>query len=188
MQKLLMLPSGGIVLKRSPLLLLLLLGTSSVRAADDAALLRCRAVADAAARMACYDAIPLAQQGAAATAAVTTSAAAATPAPAAVPQSAAAKREADIAAFGAAQGEPALRAKDKPLQSYDTTIAGRFDGWEPNQTIKLANGQAWRVVDGSIGTMRAAVNPKVTVRKGLLGAIFLDIDGAYQSPKVIRVQ
>jgi hypothetical protein len=182
-----MLPSGGIVLKRSPLLLLLLLGTSSVRAADDAALLRCRAVADATARVACYDAIPLAQQGAAATA-TTAAVTAATPAPAAVPQSAAAKREADIAAFGATQGEPALRAKDKPLQSYDTTIAGRFDGWEPNQTIKLANGQAWRVVDGSIGTMRAAVNPKVTVRKGLLGAIFLDIDGAYQSPKVIRVQ
>lgn len=174
------------MLKRSPLLLLLLLGTSSVRAADDAALLRCRAVADVAARVACYDAIPLAQQGAAAT--VATPATASMPAPAAVPQSAAAKREADIAAFGAAQGEPALRAKDKPLQSYDTTIAGRFDGWEPNQTIKLANGQAWRVVDGSIGTMRAAVNPKVTVRKGLLGAIFLDIDGAYQSPKVIRVQ
>jgi hypothetical protein len=178
-----MLPSGGIVLKRSPLLLLLLLGTSSVRAADDAALLRCRAVADAAARVACYDAIPLAQQGAAATAAT-----AATTAPSAVPQSAAAKREADIAAFGAAQGAPAVREKDKPLQSYDTTIAGRFDGWEPNQTIKLTNGQAWRVVDGSIGTMRAAVNPKVTVRKGMLGAIFLDIDGAYQSPKVMRVQ
>jgi hypothetical protein len=179
-----MLPSGGIVLKRSPLLLLLLLGTGSAWAADDAALLRCRGVADTATRVACYDAIPLAQQGAAATATT----AAATPAPVAVPQNAAAKREADIAAFGAAQGEPALRAKDKPLQSYDTTIAGRFDGWEPNQTIKLANGQAWRVVDGSIGTMRAAVNPKVTVRKGLLGAIFLDIDGAYQSPKVMRVQ
>jgi hypothetical protein len=178
-----MLPSGGIVLKRSPLLLLLLLGTSSVQAADDAALLRCRAVAAAAARVACYDAIPLAQQGAAATAA-----AAVTPTPVAIPQSAAAKREADIAAFGAALGAPAVREKDKPLQSYDTTIAGRFDGWEPNQTIKLANGQAWRVVDGSIGTMRAAVNPKVTVRKGLLGAIFLDIDGAYQSPKVMRVQ
>jgi hypothetical protein len=37
-----------------------LLLSSAALAADDAALLRCRAIADAAARLACYDTLPLA--------------------------------------------------------------------------------------------------------------------------------
>ncbi|SFV02442.1 hypothetical protein [Pseudoduganella namucuonensis] len=149
------------------LTLLLLSTVAGAASADDAAMLRCRALADVAARAACYDAIPI---GAAATAS-----ALAAPAPAA--------REAAIAAFGA----PAAAAKERPLQSFETRIAGKFEGWEPGQNIKLANGQVWRVVDESVDTFDA-VDPPVTVRRGLLGATFLDIAGAHRSPKVRRVQ
>lgn len=73
------------------------------------------------------------------------------------------------------------------LDSIDTTIAGQFDGWIPGQRIRLANGQIWKVVDGSEDIMNVR-DPKVTVKRGLLGAIFLDIDGAHRVAKVQRVQ
>lgn len=84
-------------------------------------------------------------------------------------------------------GLPAAARKDKQLDSYDSHIAGKFEGWEGGQVIRLANGQAWRVVDASVDTLDLT-NPKVTVRRGISGAVFLDIDGANRSPRVQRVQ
>jgi hypothetical protein len=84
-------------------------------------------------------------------------------------------------------GMPVSARKEKQLDSYESHIAGRFDGWEGGQVIRLANGQAWRVVDNSVDTLDLN-DPKVTVRRGLSGAVFLDIDGANRSPRVQRVQ
>lgn len=153
--------------------LLMLSAFAGAAWAGDAAMLRCRAVPEVAARAACYDAIPVGKPDAGA-------ASAAAPAP---PASAPAAREAAIAAFGA----PPAVAREQQLQSFETRIAGKFEGWEPGQNIKLANGQVWRVVDDSVDTFDA-VDPEVTVRRGLLGATFLDIAGAHRSPKVRRVQ
>lgn len=158
---------------------LLLAAVPALAVADDAALRQCRAVADVAARLACYDAIPLGQP-------------AAVPAAAApAPQQTEAQRETQraderrraIDTFGI----PAGARKENQLDSYDTHIAGKFDGWEGGQVIRLANGQAWRVVDSTVDTLDLK-DPKVTVRRGLFGAVFLDIDGANRSPRVQRVQ
>ena len=56
-----------------------------------------------------------------------------------------------------------------------------------NQTIRLANGQLWRVVDGSDDVLDAD-SPAATLQRGLLGAIYLDIDGAHRRPRVQRVE
>lgn len=128
-------------MKKLPLLSLFF---AAAALADDAALLRCRAIQDIPARAACYDAIPLQQ----------------------------------AAAFGAPKAEP---------QSIDSHIAGRFEGWEAGKRIRLANGQVWRIDDGSDYVMDAT-DPKVKIRRGMLGAMFLDIEGARRSPKVRRVQ
>jgi hypothetical protein len=135
-------------------------------AVDDAALRQCRAVADVAARAACYDAIPLGQ-----------------PAPQPAEAQRADERRRAIDSFGI----PGGARKESQLDSYETHIAGRFDGWEGGQVIRLANGQAWRVVDSTVDTLDLN-DPKVTVRRGLSGAVFLDIDGANRSPRVQRVQ
>jgi hypothetical protein len=154
---------------------LLLAVGPALAVADDAALRRCRAVTDVAARLACYDAIPLGQ-----TAAVP---AAAAPAPQQTEAQRADERRRAIDTFGI----PAGARKENQLDSYDTHIAGKFDGWEGGQVIRLANGQAWRVVDSTVDTLDLK-DPKVTVRRGLFGAVFLDIDGANRSPRVQRVQ
>ncbi len=166
-------------MKTLPLLLLLAAGSA---VADDAALLRCRALSDVAARVACYDAIPVA-----APPAVAASAPASAPVVTVVPAAAPAAAPAEPAwtalpAKAAAKAEPARQPG-----AGQTSIEGNFLGWVPNQRIRLANGQIWRVEDGSTEDTNLH-NPKAVLRKGLLGAVYLDIEGAYRAPKVRRVQ
>ncbi|MES2259596.1 MAG: hypothetical protein V4724_13790 [Pseudomonadota bacterium] len=153
--------------------LFLLLLVSGSALADDAALLRCRGQADGASRLACYDAIQLGAPMPAASAAVGTVAV----------QPAAVSRKELEQNFGM----EAVKAPVK-LDEIDSSIVGQFDGWRPNQQIKLANGQVWRVVDGSEGITPLLDNPKVKIVRGTLGSMYLEIDGTNRSPKVRRVQ
>jgi hypothetical protein len=163
-------------------LLLLLLGASASALADDAALRKCRALPDAASRLGCYDAIPLGAVPSAAPAPVAAAApAAAAPAPVASPAPAAPTAE---QGFG-------METVKKPAEEptfIDSTIVGKFDGWGPNARIKLANGQVWRVVDGSEAVLAPMDNPKVRVERNFFGTMFLKIEGTNNSPKVRRVQ
>ncbi|GAB3413852.1 hypothetical protein NX774_00840 [Massilia agilis] len=151
--------------------LYLLLLVSGAAFADDAALQKCRALADAATRLSCYDAIPLGQ-AAPATAAL---AAAPAAAPSRTPEQ----------NFGM---EAVKKQADEQPKSIESTIAGTFDGWRPGSQIKLANGQVWKVVDGSEAVLAPLQNPKVKVSRNFFGTIFLEIEGTNQSPKVRRVQ
>jgi hypothetical protein len=157
-------------------LLLLLLGASASALADDAALRKCRALPDAASRLGCYDAIPLG----------------AVPAPAPVATAAPAARAASPApAAPTAEQGFGMETVKKPAEEatfIDSTIVGRFDGWGPNARIKLANGQVWRVVDGSEAVLAPMDNPKVRVERNFFGTMFLKIEGTNNSPKVRRVQ
>jgi hypothetical protein len=145
-----------------PLLALSLLFAAGPALASDAAILQCRALSDAQARLACYDGIPLGAQPALAAS------------PAASPQQ----------NFGL---EAAKRQEAEPA-SIESTIEGRFDGWDPGAQIRLANGQVWRVVDGSSAVLPGMKNPKVKVVRNLLGTMFLEIEGTNNSPKVRRVR
>jgi len=139
------------------LCLLLLVSTAAL--ADDAAVLRCRAIQDGPARLACYDTMPLAPAGAAK---------AAPPTP--------------TAQFGLEH----QAAKDSP-DAIDSRIPGRFEGWAPKTRFVLANGQVWQVSDDSKG-VHYADNPKVRIRRGAMGAFYLEIEGTNRSPRVRRVQ
>jgi len=176
-------------MKLLPLLLLLAAGSAL---ADDAALLRCRAISDVPSRVACYDAIPVAATAArpaaapvaatpAAPAAPAAAAAATTPALAAAPASAA------DPAWAALPAKPVLKADGKPADAVETSIEGTFMGWVPGQRIRFANGQVWRIEDGSTEDVDLK-NPKAQLRKGLFGAVYLDIEGAARAPRVKRVQ
>jgi hypothetical protein len=161
---------------------LLLLLFSSTALADDAGLQRCRAIKDSAARLACYDALPVTSgQGRAASAPGATSAS--PPAAAAGAASAAQARPTEKAEqFGLAQKD-----REVALDSIESTIAGSFTGWRPGDQIKLANGQVWQIADDSKG-YHDIVNPKVRIRRGALGAYYLEIQGTNRSPRVTRVR
>jgi hypothetical protein len=146
-------------------LLSLLLATASLPAlADDAGLLRCRAVAEAGARLACYDALLPA---------------AASTAPVRAPVPAPLLRDDTF-------GQASLAKKTEP-DAIDSHIPGSFDGWVPNQRITLANGQVWKIVDDSEG-FAYGDNLKVKVSKGAFGAFYLQVDGLNKMALVKRVK
>lgn len=138
----------------------LLLAVSGTALADDAALQKCRSLADTVQRLACYDAIPLA------------------PHPATVHKTA----EQD---FGLEQVKKHEAEKPSAIES---TIVGNFDGWEPNSRIRLANGQVWRITDGSEAVLTPMQNPKVRIERNFLGTMFLHVEGSNNSAKVRRVE
>jgi hypothetical protein len=159
----------------SSLLLLSLFSVSGAVLADDAAMadhaiLKCRALGDTQARLACYDTIPVGASPVAAT-----PAAAAAAAPAASPEQ----------RFGL---EQVRRKEEAEPKSIESTIEGNFDGWEAGAQIHLANGQVWRVVDGSSAVLSPMKNPKARVTRNMVGTLFLEIEGTNNSPKVRRVR
>lgn len=154
---------------RNPTLLgaTLLALASSAHAATDDAIAACRAIREPAARLACYDAMPLAP----------------TPPRGGTPRTAPAPSAAQEAA---GFGLPAA-SRPAPIESVESRIEGHFAGWYPGTRIRLANGQVWQVTDGS-SRFADIDNPKVTVRRGALGSFFLDIDGVNPAPRVRRVE
>ncbi|MEX5746099.1 hypothetical protein [Massilia sp. X63] len=155
-------------MKALPLALALPL-LSGAALADDAGILKCRTLADAGARLACYDAIQLGARP---------SAAAVAAAPAAAP---AAAREDNF-------GIEAKQQREAQPQSITSTIPGEFQGWGPGAQIRLANGQVWRIIDGSEAVLPPMRDPKVTIERNVFGTLFLKVAGTNNSAKVRRVQ
>lgn len=143
--------------------LVVLLFASSTALADDAALLKCRALVDIAPRVACYDAIP-----------VGVSAPAVAAAPVRTPEQ--------------NFGMEAVKQREEAPASIQSTVAGDFSGWGPGSQIRLANGQVWRIVDGSEAVLAPGRDTKVTIERNLFGTLFLRVDGSNSSAKVRRVQ
>ena len=148
-----------------PVLMVALLTASSTAFADDAALLKCRTLSDTAKRVACYDAIPVGAAGPGA-------AAAAAPAP--TPEQ----------NFGL----EAVKQREAQPASIRSTVVGDFDGWGPGSQIRLANGQVWRVIDGSDAVLPRTKDAAVTIERNVFGTLFLKVDGGNSSAKVRRVK
>jgi hypothetical protein len=153
------------------ILLAALLGSASALG-DDAGLARCRAIADPAARLACYDALPPAAE--------------ATPAPPASSPTqpvAAPQPQPPALQFGL---EERIPPKDL-VDQIDSSIPGKFEGWWPDATFHLANGQVWQVDDGS-SRFYDLDSPKVTIWRGVLGAFYLNLEGDNHTVRVRRLQ
>ena len=147
----------------------LLLGGPVAAQSTDEGLQRCRAVAEPTARLACYDALAAAARSAAGAPGTDRP-------PAALPT---APGEAErFGLSGALAGQ---------LQRLESAVAADFEGWYPKDRIRLANGQVWEVVDGSSAAWAPRAR-KVVVRRGALGAFYMEFEGSNVSPRVVRVR
>jgi hypothetical protein len=166
---------------------LILVGTLGLAGgclADTGAIQRCRQIAEASARLQCYDAIP---------------------APAAVP--AERNRDAKVEPAGpgasASTAPPAdpsnadptkrfgLENRPRPATSavdaIESMLPGRFTGWLSNSRFRLSNGQIWEIRDGSEAAYDLH-DPKVRIVRGFAGTFFMQIEGVSQTPRVRRVE
>jgi hypothetical protein len=73
------------------------------------------------------------------------------------------------------------------IDVIQSVIPGKFDGWEADQRIKLANGQVWQVVDDSNGFIEGK-DLKATVARGAMGAMYMEIEGSRKLPRVKRIK
>lgn len=154
----------GDMMKKAGVILIFLMLFSAAASADDGGMLRCRGLTEAAARLACYDALPLPSVASKSTPAIAT-----------------------IAPQTPAQFGLESKAYKSELDLIESRIVGRFEGWSAGSRIKLDNGQVWQVGDNTSRYLDMN-NPKVVVRRGVLGAFYLEIEGTNHSPKVKRVQ
>ncbi len=163
-------------------LALLLLAATTSALADDAGILRCRAIKDSAARLACYDALVVPSTAPAApAAAVQPKAGTPAAAPGAAPKAATAPPT-PAQQFGMESKTPAGQ-----LEATESTIPGMFEGWGPNTVIKLANGQSWQISDGSTGYIHIE-NVKVKIRRAFMGSFAIEFEGSNRVAKVRRVK
>ena len=161
-------------------------------AQDLGAMQHCRALTEASARLNCYDAIKLpAVVGN--TVAVPVIAPVITPvavplaAPLAAPLVVPLPAAIPVATAPAAQFGLEGKAPAAALGQIESQLLGDFDGWESRTIFRLANGQAWQVDDDSSASY-ALRSPKVTIRRGMFGAFYLEVDGAKRSPRVKRLR
>jgi hypothetical protein len=140
---------------------------SAAALASETTLEQCRGIADPSARLACYDGLPLsANTGGAASKAESKARQPETP-----------------AQFGLSREvTPSV-----DLASIESTIPGHFDGWYPRRRIRLANGQVWQVAEETT-RLYELDNPKVTIRRGVPGAYYLDLSIDNRSIRVNRVE
>lgn len=144
----------------TPAVWLLLAGAIGAQAqTPDQALLDCARRGDAAARLACFDALAAQARLRAAS-------------PAAAPPA--------VATFG----QP-TRADD--VDVIESRIVGHFEGWRPGDRIRLANGQVWQISDDS-RAWADLQQPVARVRRAALGSFRLEVDGVTRSPRVRRVE
>ena len=157
-------------------LFFLVLVVSGLANADEAALLRCRTIADANARLVCYDAVVVPRIG---SASAITGSVVVQPPPVTQAQAVLGKSD----QFGL---EEKLAMKNE-IDAIESRISGSFEGWTARSNIKLANGQVWQISDNS-ARAHYIDNPTVRIRRGALGAFYLEIQGTNVSPRVKRVQ
>jgi hypothetical protein len=157
----------------------------NAEAATETAITKCRTLTDAAARLACYDAINL---GAIRTDPTPVGGAAALVAPRAEPSKPSSSTHvADAGANKTKEFGFEARAAVPTTGRIDSTIAGSFQGWSPNSRIRLTNGQVWQVTDDTARSLDLN-QPKVSVRRGAFGSFYLEIEGTNHSPRVRRVE
>jgi len=139
--------------------------------AAPATLADCRVLTDATARLACYDALPLALV------APTTEPPARAPAPTAV---ASAEKQPAGGWFG-------LSKPKAPEAAIASAINGHVAEWHKGTVFKLANGQTWQVTDDDAGSTNAD-NPRITIEPGFLGSYFLKFENLNIAVRVKRVE
>ena len=174
-------------MKTSTLLALAALVCTGAVQADPAALQRCRIIPEAAARLACYDAIALPGIGSrAGWGAPTTSAPAAPAAPAALataPGVAATAVPADPSSTFGLEARIVAAGPDR----MESRLIGKVQDLPAGTRFTLENGQVWQSTEYT-GGYYDLTNPKVVISRGALGSFFITFEGANATPRVRRVK
>lgn len=142
---------------------------------DPAAVQRCRIIPEAAARLACYDAIALPGLGSRAG----WGAPVASPTPAA--PAAAGATPAPGGEFGLSR--PAPEAAERVI----SRVVGKVEDFPNGLKLTLENGQVWQLSESATGFYNLQ-NPQVTITRGLISGYVMAMEGVNATLKVRRLK
>ena len=85
-------------------------------------------------------------------------------------------------------GKPVFYADKSERVKFNAHIVGHFGGWHGQDEFTLDNGQVWKQADTSKVSCLSSNNPKVTIRRSLMGNWMMAVDGCNDTTSVVRTK
>lgn len=85
-------------------------------------------------------------------------------------------------------GKPVFYPTSEKAGPIAAHVQGHFIGFNGNGQFTLDNGQVWQQADGTKIACLSADNPKVTIRRSLMGNWMMAVDGCNDNATVRRVK
>lgn len=145
---------------------------------DPAAVQRCRIIPEAAARLACYDAIALPGLGSRAGWGAPVATPAPSPAPGATAPAGAAAPGGDFGLSRSAAGA---------AERVVSRVVGKVEDFPNGLKLTLENGQVWQLSESATGFYNLQ-NPQVTITRGLFSGFLMEMEGVNAPLRVRRLR
>lgn len=78
-------------------------------------------------------------------------------------------------------------AEINAIKTLKSNIIGEFGGWKKGAVLTLANGQKWKVMSRTSGYVKLT-DPKVEIKRAVLGSFKMKVEGLNSSAKVKRIK
>lgn len=85
-------------------------------------------------------------------------------------------------------GKPVFYPSSEKAGPVQARIQGEFAGFNGHGEFTLDNGQVWRQADGTRIACMSSTNPKVTIRRSLMGNWMAAVDGCNDTTSVTRTK
>ena len=70
----------------------------------------------------------------------------------------------------------------------ESRYVGTFTGWSQGSTIRLENGQEWKINEPASFRVPPVENPMVSIKPAMLGSWLMKVEGYNRSVRVVRVR
>lgn len=85
-------------------------------------------------------------------------------------------------------GKPVFYTPDEKPGPIQAHVQGSFNGFNGHGQLALDNGQVWQQADGTTFSCASDNNPKVTIKRSLMGNWMAAVDGCNDTTVVKRVK
>ena len=86
------------------------------------------------------------------------------------------------------EGKPVFYPKNEKAAPVEARVQGEFAGFRGRSEFTLDNGQVWKQADSSQISCTPSSNPKVTIRRSLMGNWMMAVDGCRDTTAVVRTK
>ena len=85
-------------------------------------------------------------------------------------------------------GKPVFYPTSEKAGPVQARIQGQFSGFSGGSELTLDNGQVWKQADGTKIACMSSSNPKVTIRRSLMGNWMAAVDGCADTTSMVRTK